>query len=155
MAHIGEEGFYPMVAMRISDTMHMITINDGVLVHAEEPARTIADVDKLAEHIKYSGGVLLLEMFDNESKPKIRCPTVISSSLYDLMDTRLKKIFQSRHESLLVEEWSAEHTELAALALFAEGYRGLDGDEVHTENDLALQMLILRDWVGGIIRFMT
>jgi hypothetical protein len=46
-------------------------------------------------------------------------------------------------------------TELAARALFAKGYRGLEGDEVLTENDLAVQMLILRDWVGSIMRFMT
>ena len=153
--HIGEEGYYPMVAMRIDDVMHMITVKDGVAVHTEEPAPTLIEVNALTETIEDNGGVLLLEMLDDEVNPNLRCPTVVSCSLHDLQNTRLKETFKGSHESLLVEEWSAEHTELAARALFAEGYRGLEGDEVHAENDLAVQMLILRDWVGGIMRFMT
>ena len=92
VAHIGEEGYYPMVAMRIGNKMHMITVKNGVLVHTEEPAPTLIEVNKLTKHIEDHGGVLLLEMLDKESDPNLRCPTVVSCSLHDLKNTRLNPV---------------------------------------------------------------
>jgi hypothetical protein len=71
VAHIGEEGYYPMVAMRIRKKMYMITVKEGAIIHTEEPAPTLIEVDNLTEHIEDNGSVLLLEMSDDEVSARL------------------------------------------------------------------------------------
>ena len=128
-----------------------------LFTQTEEPAPTLIEVNALTETIEDSGGVLLLEMLDNEVNTNLRCPTVVSCSPHDLKNTRLKETFKGSHESLLEEEWSAEHTELAARALFAEGYRG-GWREMRCTPRTILRCRCSScetGWVGGIMRFMN
>jgi hypothetical protein len=110
------------------------------------------EVNELSKNIRAKHGVLLLELADNESDPNMICPTVISTSLRQVKEKRLKQVFKGEHATVLLEAWSAVDTELAARALFDEGYRGLMECPVESKTHLVCQMLLMHTFVGGVFR---
>jgi hypothetical protein len=125
--NLGNDGCYPIVALRVDTKMIIFSLSsNGELLHEVHSAEDIKEVNRVSRTIKEKGGVMLLEMAENEVDPDVTCKCVISVSLRNLENERLKSVFKSSgYKCLLLEPWSTDDIELASRALFDEGYRGL------------------------------
>jgi hypothetical protein len=150
LRHMGDEGWPPLVALRVEQDLTLFSLaDDGSLKVDVKPISNLGDLFRESKQIKARGGVLVLELGEEDHGVQLCCPVVFSTSNRDA-DKNFKELVKAGLMWLLDDPWSVRELQSAALCMFAMGDL-LDPDDATVEETLSLVSRRYEE-VGGLPR---